>query len=118
MDPKGIESLKALLKFLITAGEAVDVSAADDKWSLGDYKNFLSVIPTVGPAIKHVSEVGDELKDLDDDEKRELADFIKAELELVDKELEHSVEKYIDIAVEAADTIQKVFATLAKKKGE
>lgn len=81
-----------VLEFGFAMQQAIVDSAADNKWTIMDYTNFLSVIPKVGPAVEGVETIPATLATLTDDERDEVMDYARSKFTLANKELEILIE--------------------------
>jgi hypothetical protein len=77
----GIKETKEALKLILSVGNGVAKSLADDgKLTLADLPNFSASLFLVIPAFTDIALVPDELKDLDESELVEIKDMILAEM--------------------------------------
>jgi hypothetical protein len=76
MSQYGVENSKQVLDLIFSLGGAVKTSLADGKFDLMDIANFISIFPKLEPALKDISHVPHELKDLDADEAKELQEYL------------------------------------------
>ena len=83
----GIDNVKKLTKVVVMLANAVDKSTKDGL-SFEDAGNFIPVLMELPGALAGYAQLGAELKDLDAQELVELKELAKAELNIVDKDLE------------------------------
>jgi hypothetical protein len=104
----GIEETKDAVIFLTSLANAITESLADGGITLSDYPKFIKPVTKLFPAISGINQVPRELEDLKEDEKAELVELVKNELN-VNANVEEIVAQAIDIAFEIkvlADLIQ------------
>lgn len=107
----GIKELKELLDFGLSLGMAVDKSYANDgKITLIDAALLLTPAMKAPAAFSGLDIALLELKDLDDAEKQELQEHVKASFDIADDKLEAIVEGALSVAISVA----KVLALLKK----
>lgn len=95
-----------VLAFLVAIVQAVASSLLDDgKITLKDLPKFFRPLQLLGPAIKDVGLVKDELKNLSDADKQALIQVIASELSLSDKELQDNIEACLEAAIGLLDLI-------------
>ncbi len=106
----GIENLKIGIVAVINLGERIEKGLNDDgkitfAESLGigtaSFPDFIKVV-------KNGRKIKDEFLDLDADEKIELVNFVKSELDLINDKVEEIIEKALDVIV-SLDTMIKLF---------
>jgi hypothetical protein len=77
----GIEETKDVVKAICGLGNAIAASLADDgKITFSDYPKFIGPLISLPAAISGIGEVPKELKDLTEEEKQELIDLVRSEL--------------------------------------
>lgn len=77
MEKKGIDNIKEVLALLDKALDIVYEAKTDDgKIDLKDLPKLTELIPYVGPAIGGVTDIGEEFKDIDVEEAKELIALI------------------------------------------
>ena len=77
---RDIKELKELLVLALKLGEATKKSLADGKFDFNDMPNYLVTIPYLQPALEGITEIPEEVKDLDENELEELATLIAVDL--------------------------------------
>jgi len=96
-----IKETKEAIAFAFSLAEALKTSLADGKISYMDIGNFISPAMKAGAAFEGINEVPAEMKDLDEAEAKELLDYVKAEFNLEDADLEYKIEKALELATAA-----------------
>lgn len=77
----GIQETKDVLLFGMALGNAIYASVADDGHvTLGDAANFVPAISAMPDALKNISEVPKELKDLDENELAEIRELVLSKI--------------------------------------
>jgi len=94
------KELKEALKFVIELGNGLGKSLEDDKFSFTDAINFLPAAKALPAAFSGIKEIPDEIYDLDERERLDLVEFVKAELDLVQDEAELIAEKAFSVLSE------------------
>ena len=103
-----IEETKDAVKALCALGNAINASLADDgKISFGDYPKFIGPVLALPAAISGIGDVPKELADLAPEEKEELVQLVKDELELGEKS-EAVTEKILNIIYQIKDFVDFV----------
>lgn len=88
-----MDQLKNVLSFVMTLGEAIDISLADGKITLADAINFFNVLKVAGPAFQNFDELKKELDSLDEAKSKELQAFVKENFDLAEDNIEAAVEQ-------------------------
>ena len=99
----GIENLKDGLKFPLAVAMAVDRAKDDGKFGLDDLQYLVGPGMALPGFLKGFAQFLPELKDLDDAEKTQLVDWVKAEFKLSDEVAERRVERGLALLLELAD---------------
>lgn len=98
-----VKELKELVSFGLAFGMAIDKSLADDgKITFGDVGNLIAPIMQAPAAFGGAQIALVELKALDEDGKKELNEFVKAEFNIADDKVEAIIEEAINMAVSGA----------------
>lgn len=102
---KGIENIKGLIVALLTVVDILD-DIMSDGVSLADLPQLTRLMPIVDD-FRNTPEVVEELKDLDEDEQAELLEFVRAEVEAANSDLEEDkvgevAGKILEVAVHLA----------------
>jgi len=101
----GNKELKDVLAGLFSLHMAYDRAAADGKVDLSDLGQLIDPISKLPAAIGGAKLALEQLKGLDDAEKKEVMDFVKASYDIADDVLEMKVEQGIDAALGLAKFI-------------
>lgn len=110
-----LKEVKELVSFGLSIGMAIDSSLADDgKITFADAGKLLAPLIKAPAAFTGADKALVELKALDDEGKKELNEFVKAEFKIQDEKLEEVIEECVSVGV----SIAKVVALVAKKKEE
>jgi len=96
------DSLKKLLKFPLGFHMAYEKSKADGTVGLDDLAHFVPALIDLPSAISNAGTALEELKDLDEVERRDVLDWAKAEYDLADDVLEARVEAGLGLVLELA----------------
>jgi len=113
----GIESLKKVVKFPINFGMAIqNAMEDDDKISVAEWLGIApgSLVNLV-TAITNFKEAGKEYKDITEDERQELIDYVKDEYESDNDAVEALIEKCFKWIV-LTDEIAHDFMAIKKSK--
>jgi len=114
---KGIENLKKVALWhteLISEIELVSEKKKGKKVTGWVALRFLNNLFEAVPIILNYEEIGKEFQDLDSEEKKEINDLIKSNLDLKDDLAEELLERIFYLIIEIGDTID--FYIQAKKK--
>ena len=103
---EGIKETKDVLKFIISLGEAIDLSLADGKVGIEDLGNMIAPMMSAGEAFSGIDKIKSELADLDEAERDELVQFAKDELDLSDDNLEAKIESGLKLAADVHKFVQ------------
>lgn len=106
MEKMLIKDTKELVKFVVELVNAVDYSLQDGKFSLIDVANFLKPMLSAPNAFNDIKNVSLEIKDLSEEEKVELKEYMKNELKIGSEKVEMVVEHSFSIALELATLVQ------------
>lgn len=106
MEKMLIKDTKELVKFVVELVNAVDYSLQDGKFSLTDVANFLKPMLSAPNAFNDIKNVSLEIKDLSEEEKVELKEYMKNELKIGSEKVEMVVEHSFSIALELATLVQ------------
>lgn len=104
-----VKELKEMVSFGLSLGMAIDKSLADDgKISFADVGNLIAPIMKAPAAFMGADKALEELKNLDEEGKKEMNDFVKSEFDIADDKIEAIVEECIGIAMSAAKVVSMV----------
>ena len=82
---RDIKELKEVVVLALKLGGATKKSFADGKFDFNDVPNYLATIPYLQPALEGITDIPEEVKDLDEKELEELIDLVAKDLgELVE----------------------------------
>lgn len=104
-----IKDTKEALKLIFSLLKVLKVSKENDgKIDLMDMQNLMMAFPHVSPAIEGADTIVEEIKDLDEEEAKELLDFAMKEIgEALDKEeLIVKIEKSLKAAVAIFEAVK------------
>lgn len=101
----GIENLKLVAKTGIDLGEKAAQVFADGKVTLPEGLEFLPVLMGVPGILEKKAEIVAEFKDLDGAERTELNNYIQAEFDIANDELENKIEKALTAVVAVLDLV-------------
>lgn len=109
-----VKNTSELLKLVTTLANTISSVSADGKVSIMEYTSFLSLLPTIAPAIEGIGEIPAELADLDDAEYVQLTQQIAQDLDLDDTH--DSFELIVEQVAAAAFALVRVIAELRSIK--
>jgi hypothetical protein len=92
----GIDNLKIAVLFGINIAEALDKRLEDGKISFIEAITMAGKLRGLPDIISNAAEIKAEFKDLDESERQEIANYVKLELNLNNKNVENIIEKSID----------------------
>jgi len=106
----GIENLKIAIVAAIRLGEKIEKNYVDDgEISLSEALGIgASSFGDVLKVIKLGSEIKNEFNDLDNEEKLQLANLVKEELDLQNDKVENIIEKALDFLLGLNDLIESI----------
>lgn len=107
MEKYGIKETKEALSFLFTVGMAYDKAQADGDVTFTDGYFLIDPLMKAVPAFDKINEVGREMADLSEEEKKELHDFVKAEFNIADDKLEETIEEAVTVIAPLASFLLK-----------
>ena len=96
VEKKGVKDLSEAIVFAITLGEAVELGLQDGKLGLEDLGLLVVPFTKAPDAVEGISNIKDEIMDLDAAERGVLNQMIKDELDLADDKLEAKIEAGVD----------------------
>ena len=106
----GIEETKDLAKFIVELAEGGAKALEDKKFSLSDIQHFVSAVGALPAAIAGIGQIPAELKDMDVLERQELVDFIKAEFDIPQDNVEEIAEAALDVCIDIFKLVMKIIA--------
>lgn len=109
-----VKNTSEFLKLITTLANTISSVTADGKVSYLEYTAFLSVLPTIAPAIDGIGEIPAELANLDDEEYGALVLQIQNDLNL--DENHEQFEEIVENVAAAAFALIRVIAELRKVK--
>jgi hypothetical protein len=86
-------------------GEAIADSYADGKITVMDVSHFIGVFSKIGPALEGISDIPEELSDLEDHEVADIMAYCSEEFDIEDDELEEKIEAAFKIGLNIAKFI-------------
>ena len=108
----GIQETKDVVSFLTATANAVQDSLQDDgKITIKDYPKFFGVGMKLFPALTGIGQVPHELEDLKEEEKAEIVELVKNELNV-----SANVEEIVAQAIEIAFQIKKLADLIKNSK--
>ena len=108
-----VKETKELIEFTIRAGEALDASLADKKFSFTDLPRFMPSTMLLSDAINGAGKIIGELSSMGDPERTELRGLIGT-LSLKNKKREDIIKSGFEVAISTAIFIGKIQATRKK----
>lgn len=109
-----IKETKELVSFLLAVHQAYQLSNADGKIDFKDLPHIYNPLMKSIQAFNGLDKIPAELKDLDDEERKELVELFKADFDLADDVLEQKIEEGFAVALQLA----KFITGLPKKVSE
>jgi len=107
----GIESLKKAAKAAVKFGVKLEDYLDDKKLSFMEGVNLaISTAPDAFALVQDASNIKAEYLDLVDSERQELVDYVVAELDLENDQIEEVVEKAFDFLVSIDELVQAIKA--------
>jgi hypothetical protein len=103
----GIENIKKAVSLVLTVGEDVAKGLADNgKLDLSEYIGIgIDLVGGVPGVVKNFKDIKAEFADLTAEEKNELIEFVKADFDIPQEEIEAKIEKAIDLINAVAEFI-------------
>lgn len=111
----GIQNIKEAVLFVCKFTEGLVKTLEDGKFKITELVNFAGAARVAPAAIKDLKELPVEYADMDDAEKAELHEYVKAEFDLPDDKVEAFVEKAIKLGHDLADLIEEGIDVFGKK---
>lgn len=105
----GIEKLKLAIVALVGLGMAFDKSFADGKFSFTDTLNFVGPAQQMPTSLEELENIKAEFEDLDEEEGAQVAEFVAAQLDLRNDNVEELIEDSIDLGVTVYVYVNKHF---------
>jgi hypothetical protein len=99
---KGIKETEELLSFILEIIRSINTSISDGI-TIFDTANFVKPALLASSAIKNITEVPSELKDLDENELKQLADVVLKQFENLDSKKEQIIKKSLDVIIKLVD---------------
>jgi len=102
MNPVGValKETKQILDAMIALGHGIEASYEDGKLSFTDIPNFIEFLTLILPAIEGADQVPFEFKVADPEDIAELKEYLQANLDLRDDELEAFIEDAFKVALD------------------
>ena len=92
-----------ILEFGFAFQKAIVDSASDNKWSIMDYTNFLSVIPKVGPAVEGIGTIPATLATMTEPERNDVMEYARSKFNLANEVLEVLVEDTLELVLKSVE---------------
>ena len=102
-----IQNIKELLLFVCRLVNAIDKTLEDGKFKFTELVNFIGAAQAIPAAVADIKEIPAEFKDLTDEEKAELVQYVKDEFDILGDEVEEFVEEAFKVALDLAKLIEK-----------
>ena len=112
---EGTKETKELLSFFMKLCNAIGHSLVDGKIDFTDVAQFMGALMASGEAFKDAGLVKKELKDLNEQEKGELIQFVKDELKLPQQSIEKLLESGFSALGHIYDAVQEILNALPPK---
>ncbi len=114
MGDYGIQNLKELMAFILTAGEE-SYEAAKNGIGFDDAGRFFTIAKTIPAAYNGIGDVPEEIMDLDEDEYKEICDFIKDDFDISEDDVEEVVELAFNNVINMVRLYSKIKDIRTKK---
>ena len=118
-DMDKMQAAKVLVKFGAELGMDIEKSLDDGKLDAGDAVRFFPVLTQIGDVVEAIKVAPKSFSEFTTEEKAELSAYLDSELDLVNDNLEHLIEKSLVVVagimelVHLAGTLKKVAAPVA-----
>ncbi|MDD3412398.1 MAG: hypothetical protein PHY47_00195 [Lachnospiraceae bacterium] len=99
-----MKELKEVLAFSIAFGETADVVMADGKIELAELGLLMAPVMKLPAAVEGAKLI--KLKELTTEQKAELVEFVKADLDLASDRTEQLVEEGLELAVKISEYVK------------
>jgi len=104
----GIKETKDVLACIISLANGMGKSLEDGKLSMTDIGYFLDMFMGIPAAIENISEVPEEIKDLSEEELRELKEMVVDEFDIPQDEAEEIIETALGLGIEFFEFVQRL----------
>ena len=112
MEKLGIEGLKAVVGFSLSLGETIEL-LVNKNWT-GAANKLMELFMRGKSAWEHKDVVWPQYKDIDQEEKTVLIEFVKSDFDLENDKAEEYVEKGLELAIKLSEVV-KIIAGLFGK---
>jgi hypothetical protein len=96
----GVKETKELVGFGLGLGNAVGTALADGKLELSEASLLLPVLLKTPEAFGGIAQIGQELGELDEQEKAELKSFVESEFNIPQDNIEAAIETALKLALD------------------
>ena len=103
----GIDETKDVILFICALANAIKKSMDDGEVTLGDAMHFTPILMKIFPALNAIKLVPSELNDLQPEEKEQLINLIKDELDF-NTDVEEVIDEALDIVWSIKNLIEKL----------
>jgi len=101
-----MESVKKVLHFIITIGNAMGKSLVDGKLGSTDLVNFLPVVMEAPGAFSGLQNFGSDLKSITPEQRLELVQYVKDNFSIPEANIEAVIERALSAGVEIVAIIE------------
>lgn len=112
---KGIQLVQKALGFAIGLAQSINASLEDNKMTFFEAIGLIGKVFGVAEIVNNRSQLVSELYDLDENEKRELMDWVRANYDVKDDKVEKTVEETLNLMVNVIDYALELSEVWKKK---
>jgi hypothetical protein len=105
----GIKEVREVIDVAAKLGNAAGKILQDDKFDWGELVEFVPALIALPEAISGISLVGEELKDLSEEEKSQLAQYLVDQFDIPQDDLETAVEDHAAVLLELWMLVKKYY---------
>lgn len=100
---KGIEIVKKALGFAIGLSQSINSSLEDNKMTFFEAIGLIGKVFNVAEIVNNRAQLISELYDLDENEKKELMDWVRDNYDVEDDKIETTLEKTLELVMDIID---------------
>ena len=102
-----IQNIKELLLFVCRLVNAITKTLEDGKFKFTELVNFIGAAQAIPAAVDDIKEIPAEFKDLTEEEKAELVQYVSDEFDISNDETEAFIEDAFKVALDLAKLIER-----------
>lgn len=103
----GIENLKKMVKFSCDFTKQISTALADGKFQWNEIFGFFDEIMAIPGVVKSFPAIAQEIRDLTEDERDELNDYIQDEFDIPNDQVEAVIENSLSFAFSAVALVEQ-----------